>query len=110
MGIIELAKVASSAMDGVDIMTSGNQSPEGIKIALPLDCVITGGKYLNLILKICLLAADEMIRFNPGSLLPGRKLHWLERSDKGVPVTLALQKQILQLKRELNLLQYKFPF
>jgi hypothetical protein len=38
------------------------------------------------------------------------KLHWLERRDKGVPVTLALQKQILQLKRELNLQQYKFPF
>jgi hypothetical protein len=41
---------------------------------------------------------------------PGVKLHWLERRDKGVPVTLALQKQILQLKRELNLQQYKFPF
>ena len=37
-------------------------------------------------------------------------LNWLERCDKGVPVTTALQKQMLQLKRELNLQQYKFPF
>lgn len=37
-------------------------------------------------------------------------LNWLERCDKGVPVTPALQKQMLQLKKELNLQQYKFPF
>ena len=37
-------------------------------------------------------------------------LNWLERRDKGVPVTPALQKQMLQLKKELNLHQYKFPF
>lgn len=37
-------------------------------------------------------------------------LNWLERRDKGVPVTPALQTQMLQLKKELNLHQYKFPF
>lgn len=37
-------------------------------------------------------------------------LNWLERRDKGVPVPSSLQKQMLQLKNELNLQQYKFPF
>ena len=37
-------------------------------------------------------------------------LNWLERRDKGVPVPSSLQKQMLQLKHELNLQQYKFPF
>ncbi|MEI6169052.1 MAG: Ldh family oxidoreductase [bacterium] len=37
-------------------------------------------------------------------------LTWLERRDKGVPVNPVLQKQILQLKRELNLQQHVFPF
>ena len=37
-------------------------------------------------------------------------LTWLERRDKGVPVNPVLQKQMLQLKRELNLQQHVFPF
>ena len=37
-------------------------------------------------------------------------LNWLERCDKGVPVPAVLQKQMLQLKKELDLQQYKFPF
>ncbi len=37
-------------------------------------------------------------------------LNWQERRNKGVPVSPALQKQILQLKHELSLQQYKFSF
>lgn len=37
-------------------------------------------------------------------------LAWLERKDKGVPLNEALQKQVLQLKKELNLIQYNFEF
>jgi len=42
----------------------------------------------------------------------GEKEHeaWLYRKDKGVPVNEALQKQMVQLKKELNLSQYTFPF
>jgi len=35
---------------------------------------------------------------------------WLYRKDKGVPVNEALQKQMLQLKNELNLTRFTFPF
>jgi len=35
---------------------------------------------------------------------------WLYRKDKGVPVNEALQSQMLQLKEELNLTQFTFPF
>ncbi|WP_243122137.1 Ldh family oxidoreductase [Clostridium thermarum] len=43
---------------------------------------------------------------------PGEKEYetWLYRKDKGVPVNLALQKDILSLKKEFNLQQYVFPF
>ncbi|MEW8956844.1 Ldh family oxidoreductase [Clostridium sp.] len=43
---------------------------------------------------------------------PGEKEHeaWLYRKDKGVPVNAALQKDMITLKKELNLNQYKFPF
>lgn len=37
-------------------------------------------------------------------------LAWLDRKDKGVPLNEALQKQVLQLKKELNLNQYTFDF
>jgi len=37
-------------------------------------------------------------------------LAWLERKDKGVPLNEALQKEILELRDELGLTQYKFPF
>lgn len=37
-------------------------------------------------------------------------LAWLERKDKGVPLNEALQKQVLQLKKELGLNQYTFEF
>ena len=37
-------------------------------------------------------------------------LAWLERKDKGVPLNKALQKEILELRDELGLTQYKFPF
>lgn len=42
----------------------------------------------------------------------GEKEHlsWLERRDKGAPVAPALQKQMLQLRHELGLQQYRFPF
>jgi len=36
-------------------------------------------------------------------------LTWLERKDKGVPLSKALQKEILELRDELGLTQYKFP-
>lgn len=35
---------------------------------------------------------------------------WLFRKDKGVPVNEVLQKQMLQLKKELSLTQFTFPF
>jgi L-2-hydroxycarboxylate dehydrogenase (NAD+) len=35
---------------------------------------------------------------------------WLERKNKGVPVNNALQKDIQQLQKELNLKQYQFKF
>ncbi|NLB89442.1 MAG: Ldh family oxidoreductase [Syntrophomonadaceae bacterium] len=37
-------------------------------------------------------------------------LTWLDRKDKGVPVNESLQKEILQMKKELDLIQYQFPF
>ncbi|KPU43587.1 putative oxidoreductase YjmC [Oxobacter pfennigii] len=37
-------------------------------------------------------------------------LSWLDRKDRGVPINEALQKDIADLKRELNLTWYKFPF
>lgn len=37
-------------------------------------------------------------------------LAWLERKDRGVPVNDALQKDILALKKDLDLSQYHFPF
>lgn len=37
-------------------------------------------------------------------------LAYLERKDKGVPINEALQKDIIALKKELKLDQYKFPF
>ena len=37
-------------------------------------------------------------------------LSWLERKDKGAPINKNLQQQILSLKEELGLIQYKFPF
>lgn len=37
-------------------------------------------------------------------------LAWLERKNKGVPLNEALQKQVLQLKKELGLNQYTFEF
>ena len=37
-------------------------------------------------------------------------LSWLERKDKGAPINQNLQQQILSLKEELGLIQYKFPF
>ena len=42
----------------------------------------------------------------------GEKEHlaWLERKEKGAPINKNLQKQILQIKEELGLNQYQFPF
>ncbi|HWR60664.1 MAG TPA: Ldh family oxidoreductase [Clostridia bacterium] len=37
-------------------------------------------------------------------------LAWLDRKDRGVPVNEALQKDILALKKDLNLTGYHFPF
>ncbi len=36
-------------------------------------------------------------------------LYWVENKDKGVPVGTSLQKEILQMRDELGLLQYDFP-
>jgi len=42
----------------------------------------------------------------------GEKEHlaWLERKEKGAPINKNLQKQILQIKEEIGLNQYIFPF
>jgi LDH2 family malate/lactate/ureidoglycolate dehydrogenase len=42
----------------------------------------------------------------------GEKEHlaWLDRKDKGAPINQNLQQQILVIKEELGLSQYKFPF
>ncbi|OIP69643.1 MAG: lactate dehydrogenase [Candidatus Infernicultor aquiphilus] len=42
----------------------------------------------------------------------GEKEHlaWLDRKDKGAPINKNLQQQILVIKEELGLSQYKFPF
>lgn len=37
-------------------------------------------------------------------------LAWLDRKDKGAPINQNLQQQIITLKEELGLTQYKFPF
>jgi L-2-hydroxycarboxylate dehydrogenase (NAD+) len=37
-------------------------------------------------------------------------LAWLERKDKGVPINEALQKDMSELKKDLGLSQYNFPF
>lgn len=37
-------------------------------------------------------------------------LTWLYRKDKGVPINESLQKEILQIKKELGLNNYQFPF
>jgi LDH2 family malate/lactate/ureidoglycolate dehydrogenase len=36
--------------------------------------------------------------------------HWLDRKDKGVPVNEAVQKELLFVRDELGLKQFKFPF
>jgi LDH2 family malate/lactate/ureidoglycolate dehydrogenase len=42
----------------------------------------------------------------------GEKEHlvWLERKDKGVPINEAVQKEMISIRDELNLNQYRFPF
>lgn len=35
---------------------------------------------------------------------------WLERKDKGVPITEAVQKEFIELRDEFELFQFKFPF
>ena len=37
-------------------------------------------------------------------------LAWLERKDKGAPVDRTLQKQLVQVRNETGLTQYRFPF
>jgi L-2-hydroxycarboxylate dehydrogenase (NAD+) len=37
-------------------------------------------------------------------------LAWLDRKDKGVPVGKVLQQQMIQMRNELGLSQYQFPF
>ncbi len=43
---------------------------------------------------------------------PGEKEHleWLKRKDKGVPLNRSLQLEILQMRDELSLKEYDFPF
>jgi LDH2 family malate/lactate/ureidoglycolate dehydrogenase len=42
----------------------------------------------------------------------GEKEHlaWLDRKEKGAPIDDTLQKQLIQIRNEQNLTQYKFPF
>ena len=42
----------------------------------------------------------------------GEKEHdaWMDRKDKGVPVGESIQKEFIQLRDELGLTQYHFPF
>lgn len=52
---------------------------------------------------------------SPGSeriYTAGEKEHlvWLERKDKGVPVNEGVQKEMISIRDELNLNQYRFPF
>ena len=35
---------------------------------------------------------------------------WLNRKDSGVPINDAVQKELIAVRDELNLTQYKFPF
>jgi len=37
-------------------------------------------------------------------------LVWQERKDKGVPINAAVQKELIQIRNELGLTQYRFPF
>ncbi|HHU63629.1 MAG TPA: Ldh family oxidoreductase [Clostridiales bacterium] len=37
-------------------------------------------------------------------------LAWLERKDKGVPINETIQKQLIQLREEYGLKEYRFPF
>ena len=37
-------------------------------------------------------------------------LTWLERKEKGIPVNSVLQKELLEIQKEQNLKQFKFPF
>jgi len=36
--------------------------------------------------------------------------HWLERKDRGVPVPKTLQTEMIVMRNELGLAQYKFSF
>ena len=42
----------------------------------------------------------------------GEKEHdvWMYRKDKGVPVTEAVQKEFIQMRDELELTEFRFPF
>ena len=42
----------------------------------------------------------------------GEKEHlaWLERKDKGVPVSEGVQKELIAVRDELKLYQYRYPF
>ena len=35
---------------------------------------------------------------------------WLDRKDKGVPVGESIQRELIELRDELGLTQYRFPF
>ena len=37
-------------------------------------------------------------------------LAWLDRKDKGAPIDRTLQKQLMQVRDETGLTQYRFPF
>jgi len=37
-------------------------------------------------------------------------LVWLERKDSGVPINESVQKELIKIRDELGLTQYKFPF
>jgi len=58
------------------------------------------------------LRASKKMPGQPRIYTAGEKEHdiWLERKDKGVPVTESLQQEIITMRDELNIKGYNFPF
>lgn len=59
--------------------------------------------------------AADILSFAPGAeriYTAGEKeyLVWLDRKDKGVPITEAVQAEVSGIRDKLGLTQYKFPW
>lgn len=102
------------ALSGFD--TAGQRQPYHLGhffIALDIEAFIDLGSFKS--------ATGEILRqLRASRKAPGQEriytagekeyLAWLERKDQGVPVNAALQEQILQMRDELGLHQYRFAF